>query len=303
MLKLTIVQTINSPLMGKHITKTNIDLNSMVFPGGEVNVNAVFNYIFDDSPICVITAQLTSSEEVMKLIMLNDILRRQGLKDIEIIMPYVPYARQDRVCNPGEAHSLRVFAGLINNLKFKMVHVFDPHSDVTEAVFDNVFVYSNHEFVSRAITDLNLQTDYKLVSPDAGAYKKISKLGEFLQSNDKINKFEIVQCGKNRDLKTGKLSGFSVNADDLQGKPCVVVDDILDGGGTFLGLATELKKKNAGDLFLIISHGIFSQGFDKLLINFNKIFFSNSFKTFSENELELGNERLIQYDCIPLMFA
>jgi len=59
----------------------------------------------------------------------------------------------------------------------------------------------------------------------------------------------------------------------------LIVDDICDGGGTFLGLAKELKSKNAGKLYLAISHGIFSKGFESLAKDFQKIFTTDSFKT------------------------
>ena len=89
----------------------------------------------------------------------------------------------------------------------------------------------------------------------------------------------VVECGKSRDVKTGKLSRFKVYEEDLEGKTCLVVDDICDGGGTFLGLAKELKKKNAGDLILVVSHGIFSRGFEELLSLYTEIFTTDSFST------------------------
>ena len=82
---------------------------------------------------------------------------------------------------------------------------------------------------------------------------------------------------KIRDVKTRKLSGFKVYADDLQGRDCLVVDDICDGGGTFLGLAKELKAKNAGKLYLAVSHGIFSRGVERLLEHYDGVFSTNSF--------------------------
>jgi ribose-phosphate pyrophosphokinase len=115
-----------------------------------------------------------------------------------------------------------------------------------------------------------------LISPDGGALKKIYKVSEFLGG------IEVVECSKSRDVKTGKLSGFKVYADDLEGKDCLIVDDICDGGGTFIGLADELKKKNAGKLYLAVSHGIFNKGFESLTV-FDKIFTTNSFKDF-DNE-------------------
>ena len=89
----------------------------------------------------------------------------------------------------------------------------------------------------------------------------------------------MVECSKSRDVKTGKLSGFKVYTDDLQGRDCIIIDDICDGGGTFMGLATALKQKNVGKLYLAVSHGIFSKGFDDLAQYFDAIFTTDSFRT------------------------
>ena len=112
-----------------------------------------------------------------------------------------------------------------------------------------------------------------LISPDGGALKKIYSTSKYLGG------IPVVECGKSRDVQTGELSGFKVYEDDLKGKTCIVVDDICDGGGTFRGLAKELRKKNAGDLVLAVSHGIFSHGFEDLLSSYKKIFTTDSFNT------------------------
>ena len=104
----------------------------------------------------------------------------------------------------------------------------------------------------------------------------------------------MIECSKSRDVKTGKLKGFKVYADDLQGKDCLIVDDICDGGGTFMGLAEELKNKNAGNLYLAVSHGIFSKGFDHLAEHFTKIFTTDSFQNINnENVTQINLRKVI----------
>jgi ribose-phosphate pyrophosphokinase len=157
------------------------------------------------------------------------------------------------------------------------VFVFDAHSEVTPALLNNCEVISNHTFINKVLKIIG--SNVKLISPDGGALKKIYKVSEFLGGVD------VVECSKSRDVKTGRLSGFKVYADDLQGADCLIVDDICDGGGTFLGLAEELKKKNAGNLYLAISHGIFNKGFEELEKHFTKIFTTNSFKDIQEQSV------------------
>ncbi len=83
---------------------------------------------------------------------------------------------------------------------------------------------------------------------------------------------------KMRDVKTGNLSDFKTMESDFEGKICFIVDDIYDGGGTFVGLSALLKRHNAGKIVLIVSHGIFSKGFD--LAHIDAIYTTNSFKDF-----------------------
>ena len=80
---------------------------------------------------------------------------------------------------------------------------------------------------------------------------------------------------KTRDVMTGKITGFEVYADDLKGKSCIIVDDICDGGGTFAGLAIELRKKGARKVHLIVTHGTFSKGLTTLT-NFDSVITSSA---------------------------
>ena len=87
---------------------------TFVFPGGEVHI-ALPDFDSEHVRLARIHALLKTSDDVMRLLMLTDALRRRiGQAPIHLVMPYVPYARQDRVCNPGAAHGAKVFCDLIN---------------------------------------------------------------------------------------------------------------------------------------------------------------------------------------------
>jgi len=189
--------------------------------------------------------------------------------EVHLYMPYLPYARQDRRCEHGEAFSLKVFCNIINFMNFNSVKILDCHSDVGAALLNNVINTSNNSLIAGFCLDTE---DLVLISPDAGSNKKINKLAQKYQFDS------IVKCDKTRDTKTGQLTGFEVFTDDLLHKNCIIIDDICDGGGTFIGLAQELKKKNAGNLYLMVTHGIFSKGFDELNKYFSKIYCTNSIK-------------------------
>ncbi|MEL6720431.1 MAG: phosphoribosyltransferase family protein [Bacteroidota bacterium] len=86
------------------------------------------------------------------------------------------------------------------------------------------------------------------------------------------------------NIKTGQLSDFQVYANDLNAKNCLIVDDICDGGRTFIGLAEALKHKGANRLYLAVSHGIFSYGFEELNNHFEHIFTTDAFRDLEEVE-------------------
>jgi len=251
-----------------------ISYKSFTFSGGEphIKIGAEFN----TNESVTVTHRLNSFNDLGLLCVAVDALRRMGVKKIILFIPYFPAARQDRVMVKGEALSVKVYADIINAMALDKVIVFDAHSEVTPALVNNCEVIPNHTFIKEVLKIIGQHV--KLISPDGGALKKIYKVSEFLGG------VEVVECSKSRDVKTGKLSGFKVYNEDLQGADCLIVDDICDGGGTFVGLAKELKNKNAGKLYLAVSHGIFNKGFE-VLDCFDKIFTTNSFKDFDDDQV------------------
>lgn len=256
------------------VTGIEIKFEAFTFSGGEPHIKIE---PFTHNGTIVVTQRLNSFDDIGLFLLTVDALRRMGKQSIEAIIPYFPGARQDRVMIPGESLTVKIYANLINSLNLDKVTIFDPHSEVTPALLDNCEVASNHSFINKTLNEL--PKDCLLVSPDAGAEKKIHKLASYLQE------YEVLECSKRRDVKTGALSGFKVPVSNLQRRPALIVDDICDGGGTFIGLAEELKKANAGNLYLAVSHGIFSKGLDVLQKHFEKIYTTDSFRNMEEDKL------------------
>jgi ribose-phosphate pyrophosphokinase len=257
------------------------------FPAGEVSVKITSDFYCPEEDLtAVIIAKGADSDMIFKIMLMKEALERKGFNKFILELPYLPYARQDRVCNEGEAFSLKVFCNLINSMNFSEVVVLDAHSDVGPALLNNCTNVDPYKHILDSIYEICGISDTEklnIVSPDAGANKKCNKIYSKLihQFSDMpLNVIgDLVKCDKTRDVTTGQLSGFEVFADDLKGHDCLIVDDICDGGGTFLGLADELKKKNAGKLYLYVSHGIFSKGIDILLEKFDMIFTTSSYQT------------------------
>jgi ribose-phosphate pyrophosphokinase len=213
------------------------------FPDGSFGVK-----IEEDCPDVVkIVARLNSDNSVVKLLMLTDALRQRRVRHIDLFISYLPYARQDRLCDKGESFSLKVISNLLNAQGYRHVEIFDVHSEVATALISNSISVPNHKFVAKVLEN---RKDYLLISPDAGAYKKIFQLAAFLDYRD-----EIVCCNKVRDTTNGQIKKMSVMSEtDLKGRECVIVDDIASRGGTFVGLSKELHAKGANKVDLIVSH-------------------------------------------------
>jgi ribose-phosphate pyrophosphokinase len=261
----------------------DVNVIPLKFPGGELHVQIDPLIIFDKNN--QIYAHIESTSDVMGLLLLTDAIRQyKPHTTIELVMPYVPYARQDRVANYGESLSIKVFANLINSQGYTKVIISDPHSDVTSALIDRVDVVHQWGYAKNAVSWLGADNTI-IISPDAGAMKKAQKLGE-------ITGCPVVCASKRRDTKTGKLSNSYIDfADvDIKDKRLLVVDDIIDGGGTFILLQEAIRKaskeKYGGlvvydDLNLYVTHGIFSKGTDHILEVYNNVFVAFPFSSVS----------------------
>lgn len=274
------------------ISTNEIDYDTFTFPGGEVHIKIKYSeQLLDRRDTNVfITHRVKNMNDLMLILLAKDTLNNLGFTNINLMLPYLPYGRQDRRTSIYEPLSIKVFTNLINSAEFSKVIIIDPHSDVTSALLNNCIILDREIYITRSINRIREIYSFHgsmkpyIISPDAGAAKKlITTVSNNLRAAE-ISGF--VRCDKVRNLETGQLSGFEVYAKDLEIKPCIIVDDICDGGGTFLGLATELKKKNAGALYLYVTHGIFSNGFDTLLEYFNRIFTTNSYQNINTKLVE-----------------
>ena len=244
-----------------------IRYESFTFSGGEPHIKLKESVQDED---ITITIRIKNFNDLGALFVAKNALSLGGAARISLFLPYFPGARQDRVMVAGEPLTVKVYADLINAQKFNHVTIFDPHSDVAPALIDNVKVITNLTLVKKSIAHLS---DYLLIAPDAGALKKIYHIANEIPGS------QVIECGKIRDLNNGNLSGTKIFTENLNGKDCLIVDDICDGGMTFLSLAKSLREKNAGKLYLTISHGIFSKGVRELCEHFEKIFTTDSFYT------------------------
>jgi ribose-phosphate pyrophosphokinase len=244
----------------------------------------------------MIKSRLNTFSDLELIICATQALKEVGVKNIELYIPYCIGARSDRKFMEGGINYVKtVIAPIINSQGYNKVTILDPHSDVLEACINNFEKEDNIDLVSFAFKDYFLSKGFKtwspknfdnvcLVSPDAGALKKVFHVAE------KIGyKGEVVIASKHRDLETGKIDYTNVpmSVHDAD-KDVFIIDDICDGGRTFIEIAkavdevrklsSSVKREHYGKNYLIVTHGIFSAGFDFLVQHFDGIYCTNSVK-------------------------
>jgi ribose-phosphate pyrophosphokinase len=268
------------------------------FPDGQQTIDIDTNSISIipklDTNVKIIS-RLSSFRDLELIIGANQAIKElvRSLINIKIETSlYVPYflgARSDRKFIEGSVNYLKsVICPIINSQNFSSVEVLDPHSDVLEACLNNFKKTSNFKLIKNSLTTIDnkdgAQERIVLISPDGGALKKIFDVAEeFVIPN-------IVTAMKHRDIKTGKITHTEVP--DLSKyndeHKFVIIDDICDGGRTFIELAKVIKEQKPNNsIYLIVSHGIFSAGFDELNKHFDKIFTTNSYKDHTNYNLEI----------------
>lgn len=220
------------------------------FPDGTQCIEFPQNYTLNTEHANEISWYYDSDEEMFTLASTVDWVRRiTGSKNrLELNLPYVPNARMDRIKDHHENFSLKVFTDFINSFGFDTVTVFNVHSNVSEALINNVISISPVWDIAWVIEE-----KYKpdvIFYPDEGACKRYSNLKAVKDYNLPVA-FGI----KKRDWKSGKILGLDVISDtDLTGKRVLIVDDICSAGGTFKFSAMKLKEMGAVDVALYVSH-------------------------------------------------
>jgi len=247
---------------------SEIPLDFWTFPGGERGLKIPNIDRLSIMHTVRMGCEFAGSDDLIDMLLLVDAIRSyKPDMHIQLRMPYMPFARQDRVMTPGEPFSLRVAANLIKSCNFSKITTWDVHSDVFLGMFgpgeiDNI---EQHEIWAADVL-LNASGPMVLVSPDGGALKKIHKLAESIYKSMPFGKHVpvVIEAQKVRDVATGEITKTSIDHNAflaLSADSVVyVVDDICDGGRTFIELGKEIRKVWKGELYLFVTHGIFSKG-------------------------------------------
>ena len=270
-----------------------VEIERGVFPDGAVWLKVIGELPRFAQVMRVRVAAMRDMNDFMLLAQLVDAVRH--VTDIAVShleLAWLPWARQDRHMVNGDSFALKVFANQLNTLNFSKVFLLDPHSDAAAAAINNSVVIAQEtclmksENLRQAISTGKLM----LVAPDAGALKKIHNVAKASGARD----YAILT--KERDVATGNLTGFSLVSGNVAGKDVLIVDDLCDAGGTFIGSAQVLRDDGARSVSLYVTHGVFSKGVENLLNNGIDAIYTTT--SFASSELRDPRVELIDIDTI-----
>jgi ribose-phosphate pyrophosphokinase len=261
--------------------KGDIVYDIINFSDGEKHIKFITEINRKDS--VKVICRITSMDELFILMQVGDILNRMEV-EWALVITYLMGMRMDRVMSFNEAFSLKIVAKTINDMHPDAVFIVEPHSDRTLKLINNSTPLMNR-FAEAAMTDP--EHNYMIVFPDAGAKLRY---GEALE-----NKMPMMTCHKKRDPATGKLSGFGIdNPEVLNEYPeCnafFVIDDLCDGGGTFCGIADQLKELRPDfHRTLAITHAVAARGIYKVMDYYNDLFITNSYADWGNDQFVASN--------------
>lgn len=250
-------------------------LSPFTFPAGEAHTKREDRRELESTEIAVLYGSADIHSDLFQLRMWADYLHRQPqtIRKVAVI-PYFPGARADR----GEPFGLRVYVDEIERMGLDRVVIFDPHSQVTPELLVGI-----RGTELRVVYPMDLVQDYRnagisprhfdyydgVIAPDKGAVLRADGVATVLD-------VPLYTAEKTRDFETGKLSGFKLDGLPPEGR-YLIVDDICDAGGTFLGLADAIGL-GRDQLSLYVSHGVFSKdALTELPKKFNTILTTTSY--------------------------
>ena len=244
--------TSNPKLSGeiaKHLKLKLINSNIKRFSDGEIYVEINEN-IRGNSIFVVQSTDNPANDNLMELLICIDALRRSSAKNITAVIPYFGYARQDRKVVPRTAIAAKLVSNLITNAGANRVLTLDLHAGQIQGFFDipvdNLFatpIFARH-------IKKNIKTnDIICIAPDVGGVERTRALSR------RIN-VGIAIIDKRRPTP-GKSEVMNI-VGNVKNKTCVIVDDIIDSGGTIVNAAKALKNKGAKDIYAYITHAVLS---------------------------------------------
>ncbi len=243
----------SNPKLSKEISKLLklklVNTNIKRFSDGEIYIEINEN-IRGNSVFVIQSTSNPANDNLMELLLCVDALRRSSAKNITAVIPYYGYARQDRKVVPRTSISAKVVANLITNAGASRVVTVDLHAGQIQGFFDmpvdNLFTTP---LFARYIKKKLKNKKLICVSPDVGGVQRTRGLATKIKA-------DLAIIDKRRP-KPGKSQVMNIIG-NVKGKTCIIVDDIIDSGGTIINAVDALKKNGATEVYVFITHAVLS---------------------------------------------
>ena len=243
----------SNPRLSKEISKKLklklINTNIKRFADGEIYIEINEN-IRGNSVFVIQSTSTPANDNIMELLLCIDALRRSSAKNITAVIPYFGYARQDRKVAPRTSISAKVVSNLITNAGANRIVTVDLHAGQIQGFFDipvdNLFTTPLFaKYIKKKFKNKNLVC----VSPDVGGVQRTRGLATKIKA-------DLAIIDKRRPAP-GKSQVMNIIG-EVKGKNCIIVDDIIDSGGTIVNAVEALKKAGAIDVYVFITHAVLS---------------------------------------------
>jgi len=238
-----------SKKISKYLKSKLINSSIRKFADGEIYIEINEN-IRGNSIFIIQSISSPANDNLMELLLCIDALKRSSAKNITTVIPYFGYARQDRKVVPRTSISAKLVSNLITKAGADRVVTVDLHAGQVQGFFDipvdNLFctpIFARH--VKKNIKSRNIIC----VAPDVGGTERARALGKSLDVG-------LAIVDKRRPAP-GKSQVMNVIG-NVKDKTCIIVDDIIDSGGTIVNSAKALKNRGAKEVYAYITHGVLS---------------------------------------------
>ena len=269
-----------------------VNTNIKRFADGEIYIEINEN-IRGNSVFVIQSTSSPVNDNLMELLLCLDALKRSSAKNITAVIPYFGYARQDRKVAPRTSISAKVVSNLISLAGADRVVTVDLHAGQIQGFFDipvdNLFTTPLFaKYIKKKFKNKNLIC----VSPDVGGVQRTRGLATKLKTDLAIIDKRRPRPGKSQVMN---LIG------DVKGKTCLIVDDIIDSGGTIVNAADVLKKRGATEVYVFITHGVLSGEASKKIKNSNikKLFVTDTI----DNSRKIKNNEKIEVLSVSSLMA
>lgn len=265
----------NSQVLGEKIAKNLkcklTKINRTVFADGEVLLSAA-ETVRNKDVFVVASTSKPVNDNIMELLIFVDSLKRASAKTITVAISYYGYARQDRKAAGRQPIAARLVADLLEKAGVTKVISVDLHNPSIQGFFSIPLDDLRGQYI--IAPEVRKLGDFTVVSPDHGGATRARLLANILSDTAEIAIVDKRRTGPNQAETMGILG-------HVKDKDCIIIDDMIDTGGTIIKAAKVLKAEGAKRVIIAASHGLFSRGFEAFEAekDIDQVFITDSIET------------------------